>query len=146
MEGLPQTWPPTAPPASRLSQQPKPSSHLEASPTPQALTGRVLGKGGVPAQFVLSKEVLTGLAHCLRPAQAWVTLTGEQAAGPKLIGYGGAAFLLERLRKAGKPLSGRGCGRLSLAFLPPRCKAAGVCVLTPLLAGFGRHSLRSGTD
>lgn len=117
---------------------------------PQALTGRALGKGGVPGQLVLSREVLTGLAHCLRPAQARVTVTREQAAGPVLLGYGGAAFHPERLRTAGRlagePLSGRGCGHLSVAFLPPRCKAAGVCVLTPLPAGFGRHSLGSDAD
>lgn len=87
------------------SQHPKPSSHLEASPVPQALTGRALGKGGVPGQLVLSREVPTGLAHCLGPAQARVTLTGEQAAAPVLIGYGGAAFLPERLRTAGRPAS-----------------------------------------
>lgn len=86
---------------------------------PQALTGRALGKGGVPGQLVLSREVLTGLAHCLRPAQARVTLTGEQAAAPVLIGYGGAAFLPERLRTAGRRAALRPGLRPSVGGLPP---------------------------
>lgn len=67
---------------------------------------------------------LTGLAHGLRPAQARVTVTRQQAAGPVLIGYGGAAFLPERLRTAGRPASRSPAGAAAIRRWPSSLPAA----------------------